>query len=493
MKRYILLAITMFFVCSVSAQNDADALRLSQYIYGGTARTISMGGAFGALGGDFGSLSINPAGIAVYRSSEFTLTPTMNYSNSQSDYLLTKYTDRNSTFLLGNLGFVSARSSNKSDGWVSTGFGLGYNRIANYNNSTFVTGLNKSSSLLDNFIQHADGLYPASTIHGPYLDQYYEQLAYDANLIYSNNVTSSHPTYNNDLAFGGYNQLQSQSIITTGGIGEYVISFGANYNHKLYLGASLGIQQASYNEVKQLTESNINNNIPYLNSFSFSESYNIHGTGYAFKVGAIYRPIEMLRLGLAVHFPTYYNLHSEFHTDLTAKFDSVYTADPQQSPSNRFDYSLTTPWRMIGSVAVQLGQIGVISMDIERVNYNTMWYFGSDLRDENDTIQKYYKPSYNFRLGAEVKLAGIALRAGYALYGSPYVKGFGNDNASTSNFSAGIGFKGSRFFCDIGYVMSLQKSNYILYTTQDAGQTFANQAALINKNSQIMATIGFRF
>ena len=470
----------MISIISISAQNDGDALRFSQYIYGGTARSISMGGAFGALGGDFGSLSINPAGIGVYRAGEFTITPNMNYYNSASNYLDYKHTEYNEKFLLGNLGYVNTFNTKKTDGWISASIGLGYNRLNDFNNFTNISAINKSSSLLDNFVQNANGNSP------DYLDPFYEKLAYDAKLIY--NPTSDLTYYANDLNVGGYHELQEQKITTSGGIGEYLISFGANYNNKLYIGASLGIQQASYNIVKSLSETDVNGNIPYLNSFTFDENYNVHGTGYAFKVGAIYKPIEMLRLGLAVHFPTYYNLHSESQTNMSAKYDSVYSATPQTS-SGVNDFSMMTPWRMIGSVGLQFGNIGLLSMDIERVDYSTMHFSSASESDLNDSIQKYYKPSLNIRLGGEIKISSFALRAGYALYGSPYVKGYGNDNVNTSIISAGIGFRRAKFFCDLGYTMSTQKMNYVLY---EAGG-FANQAALTNKTSQFMATIGFRF
>ncbi len=64
MKRIglLLLAISFMFQ-GVIAQNVDDALRYSQIFYGGTARFMSMGGAFTALGGDISSLSQNPAGL----------------------------------------------------------------------------------------------------------------------------------------------------------------------------------------------------------------------------------------------------------------------------------------------------------------------------------------------------------------------------------------------------------------------------------------------
>ena len=69
MKRISLVILTVLSVyAGVSAQNVDDALRYSQIFYGGTARFMSMGGAFTAIGGDISSLSQNPAGIGVFRS-----------------------------------------------------------------------------------------------------------------------------------------------------------------------------------------------------------------------------------------------------------------------------------------------------------------------------------------------------------------------------------------------------------------------------------------
>ena len=43
------------------AQTAYDAFLFSENNYEGTARTMAMGDAFTALGGDLGSISINPA------------------------------------------------------------------------------------------------------------------------------------------------------------------------------------------------------------------------------------------------------------------------------------------------------------------------------------------------------------------------------------------------------------------------------------------------
>src|SRR5665811_755942 len=107
MKRITLVIIAVFSVlAAATAQNVDDALRYSQVFYGGTARFMSMGGAFTALGGDMSSLSQNPAGLGVYRSSEITVTPQLfrintlaGFNGITSDYLY--------NFNLGQIGIVS--------------------------------------------------------------------------------------------------------------------------------------------------------------------------------------------------------------------------------------------------------------------------------------------------------------------------------------------------------------------------------------------------
>ena len=62
---FIAIITILLFSVKASAQTAEDALTIGQNQYGGTARTISMGNAFTALGGDLGSIAINPAGSAV--------------------------------------------------------------------------------------------------------------------------------------------------------------------------------------------------------------------------------------------------------------------------------------------------------------------------------------------------------------------------------------------------------------------------------------------
>ncbi|MBT5427042.1 MAG: hypothetical protein HOK84_12655, partial [Bacteroidetes bacterium] len=67
MKKIILAVFALGFTMLASAQNEQDALRLSQSFHGGSARSLSMGGAMGAFGADFGAISVNPASSAMFQ------------------------------------------------------------------------------------------------------------------------------------------------------------------------------------------------------------------------------------------------------------------------------------------------------------------------------------------------------------------------------------------------------------------------------------------
>ena len=75
-KIYLIFGITFAY-----SQTYEDALRYSSYNHEGTSRFNSMGGAFGALGGDLSSISINPAGSSIFLDSEFGVT--LNYKNQE--------------------------------------------------------------------------------------------------------------------------------------------------------------------------------------------------------------------------------------------------------------------------------------------------------------------------------------------------------------------------------------------------------------------------
>lgn len=483
MKRFCYILAGLLFVSLnfVSAQNEVDALRYSQGFPVGTAKSLSLGGAIGAVGGDFTSLSVNPAGIGLYRSSEFTISPSLYWNNTSSDFLGNKYEDESYRLGLGNIGFVINNNKGRKRGWISTSFGFGYNRINNFDQEIFIKGTNNESSYLDNFVYYANNY--AS------LDPLYEQLAYDANLLPFDTVYNE---YWNDIENGGYGQDQQRQISRNGSLGEYTFSFGANYNHRLYIGATLGINRLNYEEIITHSETDVEDDIVIFDAFDFEEYLFTSGTGYSLKFGVIGRPASFLRIGAAFHLPTFYYLTDEYENTMNSYFDSGSGFDNQQASSGlyQYNYRLRTPSKFVGSAAVVFGKIGMISLDYEFLNYANanLEASGESFYEENTTIDAVYSSASNIKVGGELKMGPVYFRGGYSFYGSPYATDQPNVDSNRSVYSAGIGLRNRFFFIDAAYSYYSQDSNYYMYTIP-----VVDPSLNTSNGNTAQLTLGFRF
>lgn len=436
-----------------------------------------MGGAFGALGGDISSLSFNPAGIGIYRKGEFTISPGMIDSKTTSTYNGTQGVDNHMNVYLNNCGmvmsFMYGGEMNKP-GWRGTMLGISYNRTNNFNNRLTVKGKNDKSSLIDVFSASAAGVDTAD------LDPFGSQLAYSTGLI-----TSSSPgTYNSVL--NSYGNTQQKDVDSRGYMGETAITLGGNYSDKLFLGATFAFPNLRYSENSTYTETIENDSLNTLKSFSYDQNLTTKGTGFNFKFGMIYKPVDWIRIGGAVHTPTYFDLHDSWSSSMKATFDTVnYEAT---SPNGDFDYNLTTPMRAIGSLGFVIMKMGMVGVDYEFVDYSSSSLSSSSFKyfDENTAIRDKYTSASNIRVGTEWRLAPLSLRAGYALYGSPYRSGI-NDGSRTS-YSAGLGFREENFFIDFGYVYTVSSEKYYMYDPM-----IINAADTKTAGSSYMMTLGIRF
>lgn len=516
MKKYIVGGVLVLLISfiNIQAQNirQEDMLRSSQYYPWGTARTIGMGSAFGALGGDMTSLSLNPAGIGMYRSSEFTFTPSVSYNNSVStlpDSVSTTnraYTNDDFAMRLNiqNIGYVYTYNTHKDEGWVSVSYGIAYNRLNDFNRNVLIKTPHANSSLLDEFVYYAND-QGNGPIAAESLYSYYEGLAYQTyaldNVLYADGWWHSDYSYDHQY---GESQIRKREI--RGGIGEYAFSIGANYSHKLYLGLTLGIQSLKYKETTTHTETDVDGTVYNLESFDFSTYFDMHGVGYNFKLGLVYRPIDFLRLGFAVHSPTFYDIESEFYTTMYSSFDGLivdgeYPDDYKETVSRINDNTLFTPWKFVGSAALQIEQYGLLSVDYEWLDYSNMKLRGDidSYNDPNDYLDDSYKGVHNIRIGGEGKIGPFALRAGIGLYSTPYKSG-DLDFIDYTSYSAGMGYRNSNFFLDFAYVFLKYSERYTLYDYIERGgttdQTWAYNPTMADTDSKFnkfIVTMGFKF
>ena len=260
MKKIIKLMFTVSCLLMISgylkAQTEVDALRYSDISQLGTARYMGMGGAFGALGADMSTLSSNPAGIGLFRSSQFTFTPDFSLGTTKTDYLNSQYSDNKYNFALSNIGLVLTTKDvyknidEDHQGSLSFQFGFALNRYNDFNNNATITGNNLSSSMMTEFVNQAnkDGFTSS------FLNPYDTQLAYMSHLI--TNSSGSKTQYTSQLYSGNVKQLYQANY--SGSITEPDLSMGLNYSNKLYIGATLGFPYFSYTDDVNLTETNNN-------------------------------------------------------------------------------------------------------------------------------------------------------------------------------------------------------------------------------------------
>lgn len=499
MKRFlIILMIVMLVPFMNQAQDLADALRYSSFQVQGTARSGGMGNAFGALGGDFTSVSINPAGVGIYRSGELTFTPTFGQTLVKSNYLGTSMKDSKYNFSFSNLSYVTAiNTSNRSEtGLISVNVGIGFNRLKDFNSTMLAEGHNAQSSFLD---------YVASNANVDSWSDYYEQLAWDTDLLLFDEDNNE---YWHDIQDAGYRQSQQKSISKQGAVDEFSLALGLNFNHKLYLGASVGIVDVYYKESSQLKEWDKNNNIPFFNDMNFDNSLRTSGTGYNVKMGVIFKPTNEIRLGAAIHTPTFFNLHDVFDTEMRSYItyndgtSESYKAQPEYI--SEYDYDLETPLRATLSGAFVIAKKGLLSLDYEIVDYGSANLRrggdGYNFVSENQEIADAYRAVGNLRLGGEFKMTdAVSLRAGYELYPSAYnSNAFGvsqpNADANLNVYSAGLGYRQGGFFFDVAYRHSAIKEFDSLYPAPVTNDFPTPEMASFNSlRNRVMFTLGFRF
>ena len=488
MKRYLLL----IFLCSSVAgygQLTDDVLRYSYLNPGGTARYLGSGGAFGALGAEFSTLSQNPAGLAMYRTDELMFTPALRFSKTGSTLAgngNSTFDESKSHFHFDNLGIVFNTTPHGGH-WKTFNIGLGYNQLNNYNQGIYYEGTG-NGTILNNWFTSAQKTLATGTADD--LDPFTSKLAYDANAIYYQDNVLSYDFANNPAA----NVKHTQTLTQSGTMNEMVFSLAGNYDEKLMLGATVGVPFVKYRLSGEYREMDPNNQVDYFDDLTYTESLQTDGVGINFKFGVIYRASQAVRLGASVHSPTWLSLTDQFSNGFEYNYTDANGPSTTQaaSPAGTSDYKLATPWRASVSGAFVFKKLGFLSAEVEWVDYSANRYnFTSDVadinnqkaeQDINSDIQRKFEPKVNVRLGGEAALDNFRLRAGVNLLGKPYAE----DQGFNMGYTAGVGVRSESFYLDLGYRLRIGEGSVSPYGG-------APEVTTDNKVSDIILTVGFKF
>jgi hypothetical protein len=492
-KLISLVCILVASVATANAQYEADALRFSMNFPTFTARGIGMGGAFTSLGGDFSSSLTNPAGLGLYRKSELVFSPGVGFSKTKSTYLGQENVDFRSQYINSNVGYVGTYNSNRDKGLVGASFAAGYNRTNNFYNNIYMRGENSVSTLADYFWDNAEGNDPES------LDAFSDRLAFDAYVI--DTVPGTGFAYSTPVERP---VDQRKTIENRGGSGEWTFAFGLNFSNVFYVGMGFGLTQLNYKQTTVHSEYD-NNDLTDFNYFHYTENLDVQGTGFTMRMGMMARIAKIVRLGGSLQIPTYYNLKETYYSKMFSEFDNGATHNAYPTGSDNlplsagvFEYNLNTPLKMQGGASVQIGKMGIVSAEVEYINYASMHLHENDpytnFDDYNKSIDAIYRSVVNFRMGGEVRFNNLAVRLGGGYYPSAYTSGEINDYASYTEITSGVGYRNRMFFFDIGFSALFHSENYVLYSAFNNEGDYINNIANLNQNQyRLITSMGIRF
>lgn len=542
MNRRIIIAALAPLPLLMGAQTAYDAYQISRYDLRGTARFMSMGGAFGALGGDLSVLGQNPGGIGVYRKSDIGITLDIdsrnisspndsrnrtNISVSNLGYVGSVYTG-SEIMPIFNWGFSYGRTNSfkrKYNGSATMQGSLS-NHIAAFTNgcSSDLLGGSTSDDVINNYMQGGGA---------PWLSI----LAFNSYVI---NPTDGGPETPSTMYSGLWREGTSRGISTynvdeSGYVDEYNINFGGNFSDVVYWGIGFGITDMEYRQNVYYTEDMTGGYIttsegsgvtetPGNLGFGLNSYQRISGSGFNFKAGLIFRPINELRLGFAVHTPTYYNLSQSSIAEIDYGYG--YTDGPAapgyaNTPQDDYDWKLRTPWRLMVSAAGVIGSQAIISMDYEYRPYQKMVTKndnGDNQTGINNDIENYYKAANIIRLGAEYRLpAGFSLRAGYAYESTPtagppransadsYMPDWTmnpGDTGTTPSYTmdnsaqyitCGLGYRYQGFYADFAYVHKARNSTFSAFTPSGEVGATPYDAKLKQSDNSFVLSLGIKF
>lgn len=513
----------------------------------GTARATGMGGAFVSLGADLTSMSLNPAGLGMYRSSEFSITPLVALSRAETPGTESWAGNNKNRFAMANAGIALNVYQNASNALTSVTVGFGMNRIADFNTrysysteARYDAAAGRSvPSIADLFAAQLrqSNVYPdrksESDPNGllDYRNPYFWPAveAYKSAMIYVNPATGQ---WERDAIGADASVLRSVDVQQQGSINEFAISAGANINNIVYVGATLGIQS-----VYKRSDVVYGEDYGYFDysdglardefgavrpaQLEYADLWQrtvVEGSGVNFKLGVVVRPVEGLRLGMAFHTPTYYSLERSYRSGMDYLLlsneggESVAgrAESPVQYDEGGDNWEFVSPSRLMFGASYTFGKTAILSVDYERDWYNGMRV--KNIPRGADFSKEDYKADFkaNFcatnavRAGLEVRpLPILALRAG-----GGYTSSLLQDQSlayevpqttESYYFTAGAGVNVSRSVTiDVAYQHLTEKqSQYMLFYAFDkASGDFASSSGLFDTSLTrhfLLLTLGVRF
>ena len=509
MKR--LLYILSLLPIGLNAQNMYNVASFLENELTGTARYVGMGGSMSALGADLTTMTTNPAGIAMFRSNDFSFTAGLDIKNNEANYFGTVLKSGKTNAYVGNSSIVISLNRD-GEKLKYLNFGLGYRLKNNLSGVFEMAGASNGWSQQDVIdALYKDYEFDYTKVNGQMYEQFVRSwlpmLAAGAEMYdeYGNFIS----TPDSSLIWSPDEHAFYEE--TRGGVYSVDFNVSANISDRIYLGMTIGASVVDYNRYSEYREIDEYGDIYVLENNKY-----LKGSGFDIKLGAIFRPFKYLpfKVGVSVHTPTWYSLNEYSSAAMTGPYGMhVATTDHDiyrdvLSVSSNFN----TPWRVNASMAYTVGTFLALNAEYEFADYTQTEFTdrGQVYKGQNEEIKCNLKAQHIVRVGAELNVKGYALRAGYNYISAPFNKDaykylynsalYNGTVAETSTdymnhfgkniVTLGCGYRSQMFYCDIAYKLEMQQSEFYPFSDFE----YLNPGASVNSTKHsLIATVGMRF
>jgi hypothetical protein len=488
------------------SQDNSDMSALwSRTGLSGTARSVGSGGAFGSVGADMGCIDINPAGLGVYRSTDFSLTPLLQIGNNQAVYDGSNTFSHKVSFAIAQGGFVFTKvykNASESNGnqmgfserpLKSISVALNFQQTNSFDRRQYYNATNTTNSLIDEYAGLAN-MYnvPANTNPINFSNDPPEiAMAGLFNLVGYNAKTGTY--YSNMKA----PVTQAGQLETSGAINRIDFGLGGNLQDKLYFGINLAVPIINYNIYNDFVETPYGSNPSTIQQYELTTNTTETGFGFNGILGLIYRPFPFMRIGAAYHLPTWYAMTENYNINFTEDSGIYQTTVNNGQPitATPFKYGMRTPMKGTFSASFYYKQYGFLSVDYDIQNLGaSRVHVPDDSTGEGASINSEIKSTYGFNhtvhAGLEAAIKIVRLRAGYYFSTTPYKSGqevTTGYNDVRNAFTLGAGIRLTHFYVDLAYIYGWSK---------DASIQLSNYNFPVNSvynSSTVLLTVGWKF
>ena len=522
-NRLFILAAMLPALATMQAQTSYEAAELLNSDLTGTARFVGMGGAMSALGADISTMGTNPAGTALFRSYDFSLSAGGNWVTQRTQSNIGHNRSFSSYGSFDNIGIVMANKLSNDDILRFVNYGFNYRNVTRFGGkmgmSANLGGLSQTGQMAWQAYENQDVRYSdfdPNSEDGFLKTNYYDEpwvgwltlMGADGRLIDASAKDGGayYPSY-----------LNNYTERVTGGINAYDFNLSFNLVDAVYLGVTFTSYNVDRNIVSSYTE--------YFDGgeYTLDNYYTTTGSGYDFKFGAILRPFEesSFRIGVSATTPAVYTLR-DYNSAVVNSVIPFYDSETGEEWTEKFsmdtqskdafggdcytDYTMIAPAKVNVSLGGTIGTSLALGAEYEYSNNAaTKLYYddGNENTMMNSHTSDNFTAQHAFRFGVEKMFAGSF----YTRLGYNYVTGGYKSDAwkmipinsvqtntayknilATKNYTCGLGYRGDSFYADAALLYSTQNADFYPFDDPNLAST-----QLVRQYLKGMVTIGFRF